>query len=140
MTLHRRAFLKITGMGCALASARRSLRPAMAQARASADYTLRIGTGLVELAPQHIVSTTLYNGQFPGPLLRFTEGKRVTVDVHNNTDTPELVHWHGLMIPSEVDGAAEEGSPYIPAHGMQRISLVPKPSAFRFYHTHSAEG
>ena len=33
-----------------------------------ADYTLRIGTGLVELAPEHIVSTTLYNGQFPGPL------------------------------------------------------------------------
>ena len=38
------------------------------------DYTLRIGTGLVELAPDHIVSTTLYNGQFPGPLLRFKEG------------------------------------------------------------------
>ena len=38
------------------------------------DYTLKIATGLVELAPQHIVSTTLYNGQFPGPLLRFKEG------------------------------------------------------------------
>ena len=63
------------------------------------DYTLRIGTGLVELAPDHIVSTTLYNGQFPGPLLRFKEGQHVIVDVHNDTDTPELVHWHGQMIP-----------------------------------------
>ncbi len=79
-----------------------------------ADYTLRIATGLAELAPDHIVSTTLYNGQFPGPLLRFKEGQRTVVDVYNDTDTPELVHWHGQMIPSEVDGAAEEGTPYIP--------------------------
>ena len=35
---------------------------------AKADYELRIGTGLVELADDHIASTTLYNGQFPGPL------------------------------------------------------------------------
>jgi len=58
-----------------------------------ADYKLRIGTGLVELSPQHIVSTTLYNGQFPGPLIRLKEGKRFVVDIHNDTDTPELVHW-----------------------------------------------
>src|SRR5579864_5264288 len=101
-----------------------------------ADYTLRIGTGLVELAPDHIVSTTLYNGQFPGPLIRLSEGKRVTVDVHNDTDTPELVHWHGQTIPSDVDGAAEEGTPYIAPHSMRRISFVPGPSGFRFYHTH----
>ena len=104
------------------------------------DYRLRIGTGLIELAPDHIVSTTLYNGRFPGPLLRFNEGQRVVVDIHNDTDTPELVHWHGQMIPSDVDGAAEEGSPFVPAHGMQRISFVPKPSGFRFYHTHVVAG
>jgi FtsP/CotA-like multicopper oxidase with cupredoxin domain len=136
MTLHRRGFLKAAGAGCAIAATPRTLRPAVAQSRAPADYTLRIATGLVELAPEHIVSTTLYNGQFPGPLLRCKEGKRVTVDVFNDTDTPELVHWHGLMIPSEVDGAAEEGTPYIPPHSMQQIAFVPKPSGFRFYHTH----
>jgi FtsP/CotA-like multicopper oxidase with cupredoxin domain len=105
-----------------------------------ADYTLRIGTGMVELAPDHIVSTTLYNGQFPGPLLRFREGRRVVVDVYNETDTPELVHWHGQTIPSDVDGAAEEGTPFVPAHGMRRIAFVPKPSGFRFYHTHVVAG
>ena len=104
------------------------------------DYTLRIGTGLVELAPDHIVSTTLYNSQFPGPLLRFKEGQRTVVDIHNDTDTPELVHWHGQMIPSDVDGASEEGSPFVPAHGMRRISFLPKPSSFRFYHTHVVAG
>jgi FtsP/CotA-like multicopper oxidase with cupredoxin domain len=43
-----------------------------------ADYTIRIGSGLVELAPDKIIATTTYNGQFPGPLLRFKEGRRVT--------------------------------------------------------------
>ena len=68
---------------------------------------MRIATGLIELSPEHIVSTTLYNGQFPGPLLvkACREGQRVTIDVHNDSDTPELVHWHGQMIPSDVDGA-----------------------------------
>ncbi len=106
----------------------------------TADYTLRIATGLIEMAPDHIVSTTLYNGQFPGPLIRLTEGKRVTVGVHNDTDTPELVHWHGQMIPSGVDGASEEGTPFIPPHGMRRISFVPKPTGLRFYHTHVVAG
>ena len=105
-----------------------------------ADYTLRIGTGLVELAPDHIVSTALYNGQFPGPLLRFKEGQQVIVDIHNDTDTPELVHWHGQMLPSDVDGAFEEGSPFVPTHGMRRVSFAPKPSGLRFYHTHVVAG
>ena len=69
-----------------------------------ADYTISIGTGLVELAPDRIVSTTLYNGQFPGLLLRLTEGKRVVVDIHNETDTPEQLHWHGQFVPVDVDG------------------------------------
>jgi FtsP/CotA-like multicopper oxidase with cupredoxin domain len=105
-----------------------------------ADYTLRIATGLAELAPDHIVSTTVYNSQFPGPLLRFKEGQRTVVDVYNDTDTPELVHWHGQMIPSDVDGAAEEGTPYIPPHGVRRIAFAPKPAGFRFYHTHVVAG
>jgi FtsP/CotA-like multicopper oxidase with cupredoxin domain len=114
--------------------------PDFARAADRPDLVLQIGTGLVELAPDHIVSTTLYNGQFPGPLLRFKEGQRVVVDIHNDTDTPELVHWHGQTIPSEVDGAAEEGTPFVPPHGERRIEFVPKPSGFRFYHTHVAAG
>jgi len=109
-------------------------------AATKADYTIRIAKGLAELAEDQIVSTTLYNGQFPGPLLRFKEGQRVTVDMFNDTDTPELLHWHGQQIPSEVDGAAEEGSPYILPHGMRRISFVPKPSGLRFYHSHVTAG
>ncbi len=143
MSLARRDFLKLSGLA-AIGSGTQAITRGFAQNTAApaakADYTLRIASGLVELAPNHIVSTTLYNERFPGPLLRFKEGQRVTVDLYNDTDTPELVHWHGQMIPSDVDGAAEEGTPFVPPHGMRRVSFVPRPSGFRFYHTHVAAG
>src|SRR6476619_1309599 len=75
-----------------------------------ADYIIRIGTALVELADDRILSTTTYNGQFPGPLLHLKEGRTVTVDIYNDTDTPEQLHWHGQFLPADVDGAAEEGT------------------------------
>jgi FtsP/CotA-like multicopper oxidase with cupredoxin domain len=142
-TFERRDFLRLSSLA-ALATGIEPFSRTVAQTAvaptAKPDYTLRIANGLVELSREHIVSTTLYNGQFPGPLLRFKEGQRATVDIQNDTDTPELVHWHGQMIPSDVDGASEEGTPFVPAHGTRRVSFVPKPSGFRFYHTHVAAG
>jgi FtsP/CotA-like multicopper oxidase with cupredoxin domain len=105
-----------------------------------ADYALTIATKPIELAPNRIVSVTTYNGQFPGPVLRFKERERVTVDIHNETDTPEQLHWHGQFLSTDVDGAAEEGTPFIPPHGSRRIPFVPRPSGFRFYHTHVRAG
>jgi FtsP/CotA-like multicopper oxidase with cupredoxin domain len=105
-----------------------------------ADYTIRIKTVPVEIAPNRIVSTTTYNGQFPGPLLRFKEGQPVTVDIYNQTDVPEQLHWHGQKVSTDVDGAAEEGTPYIPARGNRRIHFTPSPSGLRFYHTHNRAG
>jgi FtsP/CotA-like multicopper oxidase with cupredoxin domain len=105
-----------------------------------ADYALTIASTPLELAPNRIVSVTTYNGQFPGPLLRFKENQRVTVDVHIETDTPEQLHWHGQFVSTDVDGAAEEGTPFIPPYGSRRISFVPRPSGFRFYHTHVRAG
>jgi FtsP/CotA-like multicopper oxidase with cupredoxin domain len=85
-----------------------------------ADFTLTIAPVTLELAPDHILSTTGYNDTSPGPLLRMREGKEVSVDVINNTDVPELVHWHGMLIPPEVDGTEEEGTPPVPPHGRRR--------------------
>jgi FtsP/CotA-like multicopper oxidase with cupredoxin domain len=140
MMIDRRSLLKYAGLMPLMGAVPHLARAAGEAPVEKADYTLRIAAGQIELAPDHIVSTTLYNDQFPGPLLRFEEGQRVVVDAHNETSTPELVHWHGQMIPSEVDGTAEEGTPFIPAHGMRRIAFVPKPSGFRFYHTHVVAG
>src|SRR5437016_11115844 len=107
------------------------------QADNGVDYALHIKASPVEIAPKRIVSMITYNGQFPGPLLRFREGREVTVDIHNETDTPEQLHWHGQKVSTDVDGAAEEGTPYIPAHGMRRIRFTPQPAGLRFYHTHN---
>ena len=107
---------------------------------ASADYALSIKAAPVEIAPKRIISATTYNGQFPGPLLHFKEGQPVTIDIFNETDTPEQLHWHGQRVPTDVDGAAEEGTPFIPARGTRRISFTPGPSGFRFYHTHNRAG
>ncbi|MBZ5659486.1 MAG: multicopper oxidase domain-containing protein [Acidobacteriia bacterium] len=106
----------------------------------TADYTLHIKASPVEIAHNRIVSAVTYNGQFPGPLLRFKEGRQATVDVFNDTDTPEQVHWHGQRVPADVDGAGEEGTPFIPAHGKRRIVFTPRPAGFRFYHTHNRAG
>jgi FtsP/CotA-like multicopper oxidase with cupredoxin domain len=147
-TPSRRDFLKLAGtaapaavIGCEsflrLADARGSVQTAESS---SPDYILRISASPLEIASKRIVSATTYNGKFPGPLLRFKEGQTATVEVHNDTDAPEQLHWHGQMISADVDGAAEEGTPFIPARGMRRIVFTPRPSGFRFYHTHNRAG
>jgi len=150
--MNRRKFLKVGGSALPIAgilpvgalelfrAEKRRIKKKTVQvtpAAEPADYTLHIGTGLIEVGPQHIISTTTYNGQFPGPLLRFKEGQRTIVDIYNDTDRPEQFHWHGQFLPVDIDGAAEEGTPYIPSHGMRREVFVPKPSGLRFYHTHT---
>ena len=90
-----------------------------------ADITLRIGPVLVDIAKDHTISTIGYNGSVPVQLIRLREGVPVTVDLFNDTDTPELVHWHGQIIPANVDGADEERSLATPAHGHLRYRLTP---------------
>jgi FtsP/CotA-like multicopper oxidase with cupredoxin domain len=150
LSISRRNFLKAAGAltGSAMvppaftqsSAPHQQMNAPTSQQEGTADYTIRIAGTPIEIAPKKIVSMTTYNGQFPGPLLRLKEGQRVTVDLLNNTDTPEQLHWHGQFVPVDVDGAAEEGTPYIPAQGKRRISFVPQPSGYRFYHTHNRAG
>lgn len=135
----RRHFLRSSGLaaGALLLSPKYLLAD---QPEAAPDYTLRIKAAPIEIAPNRILSTITYNDQFPGPLLRFKEGHQVTIDIFNDTDTPEQLHWHGQKISTEVDGAAEEGTPYIPSHGKRRITFAPNPAGLRFYHTHNRAG
>jgi FtsP/CotA-like multicopper oxidase with cupredoxin domain len=92
---------------------------------------------MLELAPQVILSTIGYNDKVPGPLMRVKEGQRVAIEVVNETDTPEWVHWHGLFVPSDVDGAEEEGTPPVPPHGRRRYEFIAKPAGSRWYHSHA---
>ncbi len=82
MPIDRREFLKLGGLavlGSSVPNLVRATSPLSATTPATvngkADYSLRMARSLIELAPDHIVSTRAYNGQFPGPLLRFKEGR-----------------------------------------------------------------
>jgi FtsP/CotA-like multicopper oxidase with cupredoxin domain len=114
--------------------------PSPAQPSSPADYTLDIAPYALEVAPRRTIKTTAYNGQVPGPLLRLKEGRPVTIDVINQTGNSEVVHWHGLFVPSAVDGAMEEGTPMIPAGGRARYTFTPRPAGLRWYHTHTFAG
>jgi FtsP/CotA-like multicopper oxidase with cupredoxin domain len=132
--MNRRDFLKVSGLasaGLPLTGSR------LLEAADPATYTLRITPVSLEIGPGKIVKTTGYNGSVPGPILRFREGKPVTIDVFNDTDIPETVHWHGQHIASAVDGSVEEGTPPIAPHGHRRFRFTPKPVGTRWYHTHS---
>jgi FtsP/CotA-like multicopper oxidase with cupredoxin domain len=148
--LQRRQFIQLGGLTLARAGASRLLAPASALAQmqmpaaapeaapaSKADLVLRIEPVTVELAPDRILSTIGYNGASPGPVLRMREGKPLSVDVINDTDTPELVHWHGMLIPSDVDGVEEQGTPLVPPRGRRRYSFTPRPFGSRWYHSHA---
>lgn len=133
--MNRREFLGSLGAAAVIASAANAQNACPADS-SKPDYTLRIGPVSVELAPKKVVKTIGYNGSSPGPLLRLKEGRAVTIDVVNDSGNEELVHWHGLHIPSLVDGAMEEGTPMIPPKACRRYTFTPSPSGTNWYHTH----
>ena len=91
------------------------------------EVSLRIGPVLVDVTADKTISTIGYNGQVPGPLIRLREDQQVSVQLFNDTDTPEFVHWHGQFIPSEVDGAGEEKSIVVPPRGQVSYQFTPRP-------------
>ncbi len=137
--MNRRDFLATSGT-TALMGALAGRGSVWTAPRTRADYTLRIAPLKLELAPGRIVRTVAYNGAVPGPVLRLRQGVSATIDVFNDSDLEEFVHWHGLHIPADVDGSMEEGSPSIPAHGHQSYTFTPDPPGTRWYHSHLFAG
>ncbi len=101
------------------------------------DVTITIAPVTVEVAPNLVFSTIGYNGTSPGPVLRMREGVPHIIDVVNDTDAPEQLHWHGLCLPAELDGADEEGTPPVPPRSRRRYQFTPTPAGTRWYHTHT---
>jgi FtsP/CotA-like multicopper oxidase with cupredoxin domain len=136
--MNRREFISKSAAAAALGASLSPTRELWAQS--PADVRLEIASLKLEIAPGKHVETIAYNGQVPGPLIRWPEGKPITIDVLNRTGIPEIVHWHGLWNSSEQDGAMEEGSPMIAPGAQQRYHFTPRPSGLRWYHTHTTAG
>ena len=133
--LDRRGFVLGAGaVGMALGAASGT---AYTQIASRADHSLRIAPLRLELAPGKVIDTFAYNGTVPGPALRLREGSPVSIDIRNDTDVDDIVHWHGLYLPSQSDGAMEEGSPMVPRGGTRRYDFVAKPAGTRWYHSHN---
>lgn len=141
--MQRRTFLSHCGkaaMAGLLGKASTSARRLEALSHTPADHLLRIQPLTLELKKGVHVNTIAYNGSVPGPLLRLKQGVPVSIDVINESPEPEVVHWHGLMIDAENDGATEEGSPLIPPQTRLRYHFLPEPFGSRWYHTHTSAG
>lgn len=145
--LTRRRFAQMAGMTSAAVAlgqmkmpAGQPTAPPIPANAPVADFTLDIAPYLLEASPKHRFPTVAYNGQVPGPLLRMKQGMEVSIDIHNHSEEADIVHWHGLFLPVAVDGAMEEGSPMIPPGASTRITFVPDPAGFRWFHTHTSAG
>jgi FtsP/CotA-like multicopper oxidase with cupredoxin domain len=136
--MDRRAFL--IGAGAAGMALGTGLGAAYTQMAGSPDHTLRIAPLRLELAPDRVIDTFGYNGTVPGPALRVREGSQLNIDVRNDTDIDDIVHWHGLYVPSEEDGAMEEGTPMIERGRTRRYTFAAKPGGTRWYHSHDVAG
>lgn len=133
--ISRRRFGQLSGL-----AAGSVLLNAAGRAAAAPDVSLEIAPCTLEASPKHHIRTVAYNGQIPGPLLRMRQGQAQTVEIHNRSGDAEVVHWHGLFLPSEIDGAMEEGTPMIAPGGSVRYSMTPDPAGFRWFHTHTFAG
>ena len=107
----RRTFVKGLAIGGAAASVGLLRQPAWAQSRqrqesavlSGAEFDLRIGETEVNLTGAVRTALTI-NDSLPGPLLRWREGDTITLNVSNSLDEDTSIHWHGILLPANMDG------------------------------------
>jgi CopA family copper-resistance protein len=67
------------------------------------EFNLEIGALAVNFTGQPGMATAV-NGRLPGPLLRWREGDAITLRVSNRLSAPSSIHWHGIILPADMDG------------------------------------
>jgi len=134
-TITRRRFAQLSGL-----AAGSVLLGGAAGQPTKPDVKLEIAPYTLEASPKHHFKTVAYNGQVPGPLLRMRQGQPQNIEIRNLSKDAEIVHWHGLFLPSSIDGASEEGTPMIAPGATTRYALTPDPPGFRWFHTHTFAG
>ncbi len=88
------------------------------------------------ILPGEAVEAYAYNNQVPGPTLRVTQGDRIRINVRNRLPESTTIHWHGLILPNEMDGPAEiTQKPIQPGESFSYEYTVGQHGTY-FYHTH----
>lgn len=78
-----------------------------------------------------------FNGSVPGPLLRLHEGEDLTIHVHNGLDESTSVHWHGLILPYEMDGVPGVSYPGIDPKSTFTYRFPVHQNGTYWYHSHT---
>jgi CopA family copper-resistance protein len=145
-TLTRRRFLHYTGALGVLAGLQ-SIVPAYAwqgTAAAASDATrhsansidLRIHKKTLTINERQGTAVTV-NGSVPGPLVRLREGETVTIRVTNQLEEVTSIHWHGVLVPHEMDGVPGVSFPGIKPGETFTYRYPVKQSGTYWYHSHS---
>ncbi len=124
-----------------------SLFPAWADSRVPAvgkgQRVLSGETFDLEIARHHIFidgrrgDAVTINGQVPGPVLRWREGGHVTLNVTNRLDEPTSIHWHGILLPFQMDGVPGVTFPGIRPGETFTYRFPVKQAGTYWYHSHS---
>ena len=99
-------------------------------------YELETAVVQWNILPEQRVEGYAFNGQIPGPRLRFTEGDRVRIKVTNRLPESTTVHWHGLIVPNAMDGPAKITQAPIPPGGSHVYEFTAEQAGTFFYHSH----
>ena len=78
-----------------------------------------------------------YNGESPGPVLRFKEGEEVSINVTNNLDEMTSIHWHGVILPFQQDGVPGISFPGIKPGETFTYKFPITQSGTYWFHSHS---
>ncbi|MGD9903966.1 MAG: copper resistance system multicopper oxidase [Dehalococcoidia bacterium] len=140
----RRTFVKGLALGGAAASVGLLRQPAWAQSRlrqesavlSGTEFDLRIGETEVNLTGAARTALTI-NDSLPGPLLRWREGDTVTLNVSNSLDEDTSIHWHGILLPANMDGVPGLSFSGIHPEQSYRYRFTVKQSGTYWYHSHS---
>jgi CopA family copper-resistance protein len=106
LSMSRRRFLGSAGAGLFVLGASRNLawpQNATQSVLSGTEFDLKIGATPVNITGRSRVGTVV-NGQIPAPLLRWREGDTITLRVSNSLPVRSSIHWHGMIVPADMDG------------------------------------
>ena len=92
-----------------------------------------------EFAPGMVVKCWGYNGQTPGPTIEAVEGDRVRIYVTNKLPEPTAVHWHGVLLPSGMDGVQGLSQKGIAPGETYAYEFPLRQHGTQMYHSHGDE-
>ena len=100
------------------------------------SYELTIAQGKITIAGTTAEGMTI-NGSIPGPTLRFKEGDTARIHVHNRMSVPTSIHWHGLLVPPDMDGVPFISFPPIQPGTTFTYEFPIRQNGTYWYHSHS---